>query len=681
MKILIAEDNRDDRKVLRYTVEKHGHTAIEAENGLDALKIARGSPPDLIISDGLMPQMDGFQFLWELKQEPKLKDIPFVFYSASYKGGEDIRLAKSMGANDYLIKPLDPTELWTKITRHLNAELSVPVVSVELAEEDAHVLKQYSRMVATKLEKKVHQLEKSLEERRRVEEALRESQRFVRNILDTVDEGFIVVDSDYRIISANRAFCDMAKSSEEHVKGRLCHENIFHSLRPCFESKEDCPVRRAFESGTSHKTMHTYTDKTGEKHYFEIKTYPIIDSENTVTSVIETINNVTEKRKLEAQLQQAQKMESIGRLAGGVAHDFNNMLGVILGYSDMALKKLSPDQPQFSLALQQIHHAAEHSVDLTRQLLAFARKQAVAPKVLDINQVLTGMLKMLRRLIGEDINLVWLPGEEQVLVRIDPSQLNQILANLVVNARDAISENGKLIIETDFVVLDADYCTEHLDAVPGDFLRLSISDNGCGMTAEIREKIFEPFFTTKKEGEGTGLGLSMVYGIVKQNEGFINVYSEPGLGTTFRIYLPQVKADIEQQLVRSQALPLAREHETILLTEDEEIYLDMSRKILESLGYQVLTAAKPSEAIRIAKEYDGEIHLLFTDLIMPEMNGMDLMKNLTELRPGLKYLIMSGYSDKTVILKGLLSEKDHFISKPFSVESLADMIRKLLDGK
>ncbi len=383
-----------------------------------------------------------------------------------------------------------------------------------------------------------------------------------------------------------------------------------------------------------------------------------------------------QKRKsLEAQFHHAQKMESIGRLAGGVAHDFNNMLGVIMGRAELALLKMDPSHPLYD-ELEEIRKVVEHSAELTRQLLTFARKQAVAPRVLDLNRVVEGMHKMLRRMIGEDIHLVWLPGAGLWPVRMDPSQIDQILANLCVNARDAIADVGRVTIETGNITFDEAYCADHSGFVPGDHVFLAVSDDGQGMEKEILDSIFEPFFTTKETGKGTGLGLATVYGVVKQNDGFINVYSEPEHGTIFKIYLPRCAADTEQRRKDGTEASNMPGHETILLVEDDPQALEIGKRMVERLGYRVLTAAAPGEAVRVAREHAHEIDLLITDVIMPEMNGLDLVKNLAPLCPGLKHLFMSGYA-----LHGVLDEGENFIQKPFSMQTLAAKMREVLESE
>ena len=386
-----------------------------------------------------------------------------------------------------------------------------------------------------------------------------------------------------------------------------------------------------------------------------------------------------EQAKLEGQLQQSQKMESVGRLAGGVAHDFNNMLGVILGHVELALEVVDSANPVFT-DLREIQKAGRRSAELTNQLLAFARKQTVAPKVLDLNQTLAGMLKMLQRLIGEDIDLAWLPDTSLWSVKADPSQIDQILANLCVNARDAIADTGKVTIETGNKVFDEDYCASHAGYVPGDYVRLAVSDDGCGMDKETQAHLFEPFFTTKPVGQGTGLGLATVYGIVKQNNGILNEYSEPGHGTTFRIYLPR-HADEAVAVEAGQEKSATRGSETILVVEDEPAILALTKTMLERLGYQVLVASSPGQAIQVAAEYTGQIHLLMTDVVMPEMNGRDLASQLSSTFPALKKLYMSGYTANVIAHHGVLDEGVIFIQKPFSKSDLARRIRAALDRK
>jgi len=391
------------------------------------------------------------------------------------------------------------------------------------------------------------------------------------------------------------------------------------------------------------------------------------------------LQNITEQKNVEMQLQQAQKMESIGRLAGGIAHDYNNISSIIIGYSELALGQIKQEDPLYE-DLVEILTAAKRSTDITRQLLAFARKQTIAPKVLDLNETIGSMLKMLRRLIGENIDLVWLPGAKAWPVKIDPSQVDQIIANIGVNARDAIADVGKVTIETQNISFDREYCADHAGFIPGDYLLLAVSDDGSGIDPDIMDKIFEPFFTTKGLGKGTGLGLSTVYGIVKQNNGFINVYSESKKGTTIKIYLPRHGGQVvEAYYDNNLEIPLSR-GETVLLVEDDNSILKLGKRILEELGYIVLSSSSPLKAAELAVEKVGELNLLITDVIMPEMNGRELSEQLKSFRPDLKVLFMSGYTANVIAHRGVLDDDVFFMSKPFSKKDMALKVREVLDS-
>jgi CheY-like chemotaxis protein len=373
-------------------------------------------------------------------------------------------------------------------------------------------------------------------------------------------------------------------------------------------------------------------------------------------------------------------MESVGLLAGGVAHDFNNMLGVILGTAELAIAQVDEAQPLHADLLE-IRKAAVRSADLTRQLLAFARQQTIAPVVLDLNETLPGMLAMLQRLIGEDISLHWQPTASLWPVKMDRSQMDQILTNLCVNARHAIADVGTVTIATANVVADAAFCAQHAEAVPGDYVRLSVRDTGCGMDEATLARIFEPFFSTKGVGQGTGLGLATVYGAVRQNQGLVTVASALGEGTTFEIYLPRHQG---APTPAPQIAPGAADHrggETILLVEDEPSLIRLVTKALEAQGYVVLAANSAADALRLATAYADEIHLLVSDVVMPEMNGRDLALALLQLRPTLKPLFMSGFTADVIATRGLLAPGVAFIEKPFTPVALAAKVRAVLDGQ
>lgn len=416
------------------------------------------------------------------------------------------------------------------------------------------------------------------------------------------------------------------------------------------------------------KALVRFIADLAERSLSKIKAEEIIRSER--------LRAENERQKLQDKLALSQKMESIGRLAGGVAHDFNNMLGVILGNTELALIKVEQTHAVHG-NLTEIRKAASRSADLTRQLLAFARKQTMIPQVLDLNDTVNRMIEMLRRLLGENIDLAWMPGRDLWPVWIDPTQIDQILMNLAANARDAIDGVGKLCMETANVLADAAGGTENPSLEPGEYVMLAVSDSGCGINPEILPNIFDPFYTTKETGKGTGLGLATVYGIVQQNNGLINVYSEAGKGTSFKIYLPRHQGE-SRDSAKPAPLLVTGEAQTVLVVEDEAMLLAMAQAMLERLGYSVLAAGTPGEAMRLAAEHAGEIHLLMTDVVMPEMNGRDLAQKLLSLYPGLKQLFMSGYTANVIAHQGVLDKSVQFLQKPFTLHDLAAKVREAL---
>jgi len=398
---------------------------------------------------------------------------------------------------------------------------------------------------------------------------------------------------------------------------------------------------------------------------------------NLAASAIENVRLLEQERERAAQLQQSQKMEAVGRLAGGVAHDFNNLLTAITGYSDLSLRRLKPGDP-LRRNIEEVKRAAGRAADLTHQLLAFSRKQVLQPRVLDLNAVISEMEKMLRRLIGEDVELLYDLSPSLGRVKADPGQLQQVLLNLAVNARDAMPGGGKLIIQTANTYLDREYAGQHIAVVPGPYVILAVSDNGCGMDEATRVKIFEPFFTTKEQGKGTGLGLATVYGIVKQSHGNIWVYSEVSQGTTFKIYLPLVEGDAEPVRPAAAAESLSTGTETILLVEDDEMVRRITGAILRQAGYGVLEAAEGESALRTCRLHEGAIHLVLTDVVMPGMSGRVLADRLKELRPDASVLFMSGYTEEAIVHHGVLHEGVNFLEKPFTPDGLTRKVREVL---
>jgi PAS domain S-box-containing protein len=519
-------------------------------------------------------------------------------------------------------------------------------------------------------------------ERKRAEEALRQSEERYRTILEDIEEGYFEVDLAGRATFINDSLCKMYGYPKEEFLG-------MDSRR--FADREN--AKKAFEAFNR-------VDRTGEPGRLfdyeiirkdgtkrQVEVFPSLrkDSSGKPTGFRGITRDVTERKRaekekaeLQDQLRQSQKMEAIGRLAGGVAHDFNNLLTVIKGYCQLSLAEMKESTP-IRDAFEVINKATEKAADLTRQLLAFSRRQIMDVRVLDLNALLQNLDKMLRRIIGEDIELVTLLGEDLGRVKADPGQIEQVVMNLAVNAKDAMSKGGKLIIETANVDLDEAYAHAHVAATPGRYVMIAVSDTGAGMTPEVRDRVFEPFFTTKEKSRGTGLGLSTVYGIVKQSNGNIWVYSEPGKGTTFKIFLPRVDEPTEMLRVQAVKEEFSRGSETILVVEDDKEVRNLAVRILKRQGYTVLDGSYGDEAINVCRNHQGPIHLLVTDVVMPGMNGHELAKRLESFHPEMKVLYMSGYTDDAIVMHGVLVQGVNYIQKPFTVDALAKKVREVLE--
>jgi PAS domain S-box-containing protein len=519
--------------------------------------------------------------------------------------------------------------------------------------------------------------------RRAIESARAESARRYSNLVESIHDLIWETGPDHRFTFVSSRVIDILGYDPEEIVGRSW-EDILQVENDEAKASVDAFLGTLTSQQPCNQLRKAVSRRNGGLVLLESSATPVFNQRKCFLGYRGVSRDITdrhraeeEQEKLAAQLHQAQRLDTVGRLAGGVAHDFNNMLTVICSYTEMILAELGEAHPQ-SKRLAEVHRAALHSAELTRQLLAFARKQVISPRILDLNETIGGTLKMLERLIGENIRLGWKPGRDLWPVKMDTTQVGQILANLAVNARDAILANdGHLVMTTENVSMDDAACAGRLEMVPGDYVRLTVSDNGCGMDKETLAQIFEPFFTTKGEGSGTGLGLATVYGIVRQNEGFVSVYSEPGQGTTFRIYLPRVESTCEESVLPDRNETISG-NETILICEDEAAILDLAVSILERQGYKVLGALTPTLALELARNHEGPVHLLVTDVVMPEMNGRDLMEQITRLRPGLRRLYMSGYTADIIARHGVLDAGFHFIEKPFSARGLSAKVREVL---
>ncbi|MFH0726927.1 MAG: response regulator [Pseudomonadota bacterium] len=632
IRILHLEDDPADAELARARLDEAGLTyrITRVQTRVEFEKALQRESYDIILTDFQLPLYDGMSAL-RLALE-RCPDVPFIFVSGTM--GEDAAIEGLIeGATDYVLKQ--------KLSR------LAPAINRALQEAE------------------------NRRARRRAEEQLHKLSRAVEQSASTV----VITDPRGYIEFANPRFTETTGYTLTEAIGK--HTRVLKSGHTPAETYTQ--LWETITTGKEWRGEFLNKKKNGELYWESASISPVKNADGVITNFLAVKEDITGRKRLEERLAQAQKMESVGRLAGGVAHDFNNMLGVILGHTELALDGMDPAEPLFS-TLRQIRKAAGHSADLTRQLLAFARKQTVSPRVIDLNEAVEGMLKMLRRLIGEDIVLAWLPGTRLWPVEMDPSQIDQILANLCVNARDAIAGVGKVTIETGMVNFTANDCIGCPELIPGDFVRLTVSDDGHGMDKKTLDQVFEPFFTTKEIGKGTGLGLATVYGIVKQNNGFITLCSEPEHGTTFKIHLPRHVSKPGQMRTESPAAPAVGGDETILLVEDEPTTRDIARLILEKWGYRVLAASTPGEAVRVAGEHPLEIHLLLTDVVMPEMNGRDLAKTIASFCPEIRTLFMSGYTGDIIAHQGVLDAGVHFIQKPFSMGGLAAKVREALDS-
>ena len=528
------------------------------------------------------------------------------------------------------------------------------------------------------------QLQKEIGDRKQAEAALRDSETYLRTLIRTIPDLVWLKDQQGTFLLCNSRFESFFGKKEADIIGKNDYDFVDKELASSFQKHDKIAMAKGEPSKNEEEV--TFADD-GHRELLETIKTPMYTSDGQLAGVLGIGRDITdraraekEKSMMEEQYHQAQKVESIGRLAGGVAHDYNNALSVIIGFTELAMEEVNP-AGQLHANLDQVLAAAQRAADITRQLLAFARKQPIAPQVLDLNGTVETMLRMLRRLISEGIDLTWLPGGDLWSVKLDPSQVDQILANLCVNARDAIQGVGKITIETGNAVFDEGYCSAHPGFVPGEFVLLAVSDDGCGIGKDVMDNMFEPFFTTKGSDKGTGLGLSTVYGIVKQNKGFINVYSEMGVGTAIKVYLPRYEGKAAAvHRVSTEDLPLSR-GEMILLVEDDQSILKLARKILHGLGYTVLAAGTPAEAIALARQNPGGINLLLTDVIMPQMNGRELAGRLQSLYPDIQCVFMSGYTANVIAHHGVLDEGMHFIQKPFHKSDMAKTVRRALDEK
>jgi two-component system cell cycle sensor histidine kinase/response regulator CckA len=634
--VLIVDDTPDRLELMKVLLSKADYQVLTARDGAEAFNIAQREHPLLVISDVAMPKASGIELCRWLRADPELHAIPILLVSAMRADEASAIEGLQAGADEYLEAPYDPMRLI------------------------AHV----SRLV----------------ERARFEETLRESEKHYRVLFESNPQPMWVFDEEtLRFLAVNSAAIYHYGYSREEFLAMTIKE-----IRPPEDVQALLDDLEKRSRGIDAAGAWRHRKKDGTVIEVEVTSHEIDFDERPAKLVLAF--DVTKRkeaeealRKSEEQLQQSQKLEAIGRLAGGVAHDFNNILTTIMGYGELTLRRLKKDDPS-RRNIEEITRAGARAASLTQQLLAFSRKQVLQPKVLDLNLIVTEMDRMLRRLIGEDIDLVSILEPKLGQVKADPGQIEQVMMNLVVNARDAMPDGGKLTIETQNVYLDHGYALSHLTVEPGPYVMLTVSDAGIGMNADTLEHIFEPFFTTKEVGKGTGLGLSMIYGIIKQSGGNIYVYSEPGRGTTFKIYLPLVVEENGSRELCEAAPEGARGSETVLMVDDDNAVRDLIRKVLELEGYTILTAHNGQGALAACEAHQGRIDLLITDVVMPDVSGRELAERLTQECSETKVLYISGYTDDAIVRHGVLQEGTHFLQKPFTPQALVRKVRAVLDA-
>jgi two-component system cell cycle sensor histidine kinase/response regulator CckA len=716
--ILVVEDSPTQLETLRFLLEEAGYAVIAATNGRKGLAAAKANAIDLVLSDIVMPELDGYGLCKALRADDTLRHLPVILLT-SLTDPQDVIRGLESGVNNFIYKPYDDRALLARVQNVLANEQIRKTAPTEigsvifagqrffitadrlqildlLLSTYENAVNRNNEVVRTRDELRIlnEQLEvrvaertaslaAGIEERKRAEEALRSAKAFLDGVINSIADPVFVKDEQRRFVLVNDALCAIVGSPREALLG-TDGDDAFPAEQVAVFRKMDTKV---LDSGAENVNEEALSNlSTGDVCTIVTRKTRYIDPAGS-RFLVGVIRDVTERKraeaeheKLEEQLRAAQKMEAIGSLAGGIAHDFNNLLSVILNYAGFALDHVREGDPLRDDLLE-VKKAGERAAVLTRQLLAFGRKQVLQPVPLDLNLVLADTEKMLRRIVGEDIDFIRVETPDLGLIMVDPGQLEQVIMNLVVNARDSMPDGGKLTVETSNVEIDGEYTARHVAVAPGPYVLLAVTDTGCGMDEQTKARLFEPFFTTKAKGKGTGLGLSTVYGIVKQSGGNIWVYSELGRGTTFKVYLPRDLSATAATVIRPPKVPRRTTGtETILLVEDEEALRKAARRALDAAGYTVLTAADGVEALQTSAQHGGDIHLLLTDVIMPRMNGRMLAQELSKSRPATKVLYMSGYTDDAIVHHGVLDAGAQFLAKPFTAADLKAKVREVLDG-
>jgi PAS domain S-box-containing protein len=649
-RILIVDDEPLERKLLELMLAPEGYDLLTAVSGEEAVAMVTRKPPDLVLLDVRMPGVDGYQVVAQLKGNVATKNIPVIMVTSLNERSATM-LGLNAGAEDFLSKPID------------RAELCVRVKNLLRLKEYADYHDRYGQLLEGEAMSRAADLAAS--------------ERLYRETFDEAPVGIVHVGLDGHWLRVNQRLCDLLGYSREELQS-----GAQELTQPEHATEDAESFRRTITGTVRHHVVDEkqYRRRDGSALWARINISVHRDSAGQAQHFIAVFEDITERRVLEAQVRQASKLEAIGGLAAGIAHDLNNLLSIILGYSELLAADLKDGDP-LRADLGEIKGAGLRAVDLTRQLLAFSRQQVLEPKIVDLSQIIRGLERMLGRLIGEDVELVAICAPAPAKIVVDPGQMEQVIMNLVVNARDAMPNGGKLTVATSGIVFDDAYAASHAGVEAGPHVLLTVSDTGSGMAPATLARMFEPFFTTKEVGKGTGLGLATVFGIVNQSGGTIAVDSQLGAGTTFKICFP---ACDEIAIPLTSSAPSDRRpvrgSETILIVEDDAGVRSLACTILRKYGYDVLEAQSGGDAFLLCEQHAATIHLLLTDMVMPRMSGRQLAERLHSLRPAMKVLCMSGYADDKVMHPGTVDATFAFIQKPITPETLARKVRDVLDA-
>jgi PAS domain S-box-containing protein len=668
MRILIVNHKAEERTLLRSVLAKHGCETAEAATGAEGLRLAAEFKPSMIISRLPMPIMGGFQLLREIRNDPLLGKITFIFYTDAFTDKEDEELALSLGADALIVMPEEPEEFWPQLCAALGR-----CAPPDIAEKAASfpLPAQTVQEILGRLEQKTVHLCKAREE---IAECAKRYQWLLESVTDYM---YTVRFEDGRYLGTTHGPGCVAVTGytpeEFAADPGLCFRMIHDEER---ETIRELTSRFSSEEETIQPFQHRILHKDGRVRWIRNTPVPRYDRDGCLVAYDGLIADITEYKKLEDQFRHAQKMEAVGVLAGGIAHDFNNILTAIIGYGNMLQSQLEHEDKARS-NIEQILVAAEKAANLVHGLLAFSRKQVIHPKPVDLNKIIKTVERLLSRLITEDIELRVNLAEGETTIMADPGQIDQILMNMVTNARDAMPKGGVLTIETALMEMDMAFLTEHGYGTHGSYVQLSISDTGMGMDEQARQRIFEPFFTTKPIGRGTGLGLSIIYGIVKQHNGFIDLQSRVNVGTTFRIYFPLIEAKVNEP-PRPASLPAIGENQTILVADDDPQVRTVIRIILNKAGYKVIECEDGEMAVREFGKNMKDIDLLILDIVMPRKNGKDAYDEIRRMSPDVKAIFISGYTADVIDQKGFGQDELNIVAKPVSPNELLIRVKETL---